>query len=939
MVALIAPVLTAPSLSSPAVADEAAGGTIAGTLVTQDTGLPISGAMVTLYRGDAIVATTTSDADGAYRFVSEPNGAYTIVVRAIGYQASRIEGVSALAGTTTTIRTPLLRAATGTSGNALREIGSTRVAGTRGNTLASTSTIQHDLSPDQLQAQGFLKAADALGQVPGVNLTGGPHTAGDDTFIDIRGMGQGEVRPLIDGHPVGPVGVFSSDYYDYANSPYFLLDNLQVTVGSGASGLYGVDVIGGTIDMQTLNPTRKPHADFYEGFGNQGLGISEAKVTGTIDKLGYALGHTVTGSYTDFQPGQIFQGARPNNNANLPNQGACLPGANPNGYPNVTSCNQALNTYSVSGNYRVQNDIAKLKYNFTDSTSLTLTAYAGNQLSDSTGNGDNDNLPYDTRLAEIVQTPSQCGKNGYFAVTNQSNNACLPAQTLAQVSYGPDGGGQDRNRGTTLQDYSARFTTSLGPSTFQANVYRTFYQYRKNSNQSSGLDPTGTFFVGGGTYSDDYLNDGILLSDDIAGQANDFGFGYFVEHQREFGNNFAYTAGPTPTSPGSGAFVPQAELGEGDYSFFVRDQYVPNSRFAAYLNAWSRRSSVTEKTTFDPRLSLVLHATRRDVVRLTGGRADGDPAESIKANGAFSNIGNPNSLNPSCSLLNNVASGGNPNLLAESANDYEAAYGHRFWSDTAINLVGYVSSEKNALFNGIQPITQYGPLALNNPVLVGEFAGYAAKIQAACPGLGPLNAQTVLPYLGITTTYNAASALYRGVELSGRIRFHPKFYTDFNYDIQSSQQTGIPVSILVNNPFLNNNTQIVGIPVHKGSVTFDFNDQRGVEVQLQGYYIAGNNTLNRQAYTFFNGFISKSIAKNLTVALSAQNLFGQAVQQYGYFGHQVYNPENAYQPAPNPAIAGFTPGVQQAATLGNGTQEELLGLSPTLVTFSLSARI
>ena len=58
---------------------------------------------------------------------------------------------------------------------------------------------------------------------------------------------------------IGPIGVLSPDYYNYTNSPYALLSNIQVTVGSGAAGLYGVDVIGGTIDFQTLNPTKQDH--------------------------------------------------------------------------------------------------------------------------------------------------------------------------------------------------------------------------------------------------------------------------------------------------------------------------------------------------------------------------------------------------------------------------------------------------------------------------------------------------------------------------------------------------------------------------------------------------------------------------------------------------------------------------------------------------------
>ncbi len=614
--------------AAPAAAADVA--TISGTLVTQDNGLPVSNATVTLYQGTTVAGTTTSDTGGQYTFSKEPAGVYSIVIRATGYQTTRVDDIFATAGTVSAIRTPLLRAET--NSGSLREIGAVS-ATARGTTLASSSTIQHDLSPLQLQSQGFFKAADALGQVPGVNLSGGPHTVGDDTIIDIRGMGSGEVRPLLDGHPLGPIGVFSPDFFNYANSGYFLMSNIQITVGSGASGLYGVDVIGGTIDFQTLNPTRTPHAELYQGFGSANTLISQVKSTGSVGRFGYAIGHTVSGTTGDFSPGLVFQGARPNNNLNLPNNGACTASND------LTSCNTALNTYSVSGNYRVQNDLLKLQYSLGDKSAVSFTAYGGNQLSDSTGNGDNDNIPYDTRLAEIQAQPQNCPV-GYTVITNSNPNACYTAQQWAAASYGPYGGGADRNRGTSIQDYHARFTTLIGTSNnVTIDAFDSFYDYRKNSNQAAGFDPTGTYYVGGGTFDDNYLSNGLLVSDDIALANNDFGIGYFVEHQREWGNNF--TQGPPP------AYVPQSERGAGDYSFFVRDQFIADQHFSLYANAWLRRSIVTAQTTFDPRLSLVFRPTRNDVVRLTGGRADGDPAAAIKSTGSFSSYNNPSSLNPS----------------------------------------------------------------------------------------------------------------------------------------------------------------------------------------------------------------------------------------------------------------------------------------------------
>ena len=899
---------------APAVAQEAAGAKIAGSIVARESGLPIANASVRLYQDTKVVAGTTTDNAGRFQFPSEPAGAYSILVTAPGYQSTRVADIFAAGATTATIQTALIRAATSSAGG-LREIGQT-TARTTGQTLASTSTIQTDLSPSQLEAQGYLKAADALQQVPGVNLSGSAHSVGDDTFIDIRGMGQGETRPLIDGHGVGPLGVGGTDYYNYANSGFFLMRNIEVTEGSGATGLYGTDVIGGTIDFQTLDATAAPHAELYQAAGNLGTLISQFKTTGSFGRLGYALGHTVTGTYGDFKPQQIFQGARPNNNSNLDKGGACT------GATDVTTCNQSLNTYSVSGNYRLQNDLGKLRYNFNDSTALTLTAYAANQLSDSTANGDNDNIPYDTRLAEISATKPTCASGVGYAVVTNGGSACYTAARYAATTNGPYGGGANRNRGTSLQDYHARFATLLpANNALTIDYFRDFYHFRKNSNQAGGLDATGSYYVGTGTFDDRYLTNGLLVSDEIAGRKSDFTFGYYVEHQRQYGDNLTTNKGPV--------YVPQQQYGSGDFSFFVRDQLAATKTLSVFTNAWLRRDIVTQKTTLDPRVSLVERVTNSDIVRVTAGRADGDPAGPVKAVGGISGQGNPSSLNPSCSLLNAVASGGNPNVQPESANDLEAAYGHRFRLDTTFNVVGYVSSEKNRFFSGIEPITQFGPLALNDPILASQFGAYATKINSTCGT--HYDATTVLGALGITTTYNAASALYRGLEFNGRVRLDPKYYVDYAYNVQSSRLTGVPTTILANNPFIINDAQIYEIPVHTGSLTFDYDDHHGIETQLQGNYIGDNNQLNRPAYTYFNGFVSKTIGPRLRATVSSTNVFDQNVQLYGYFGHQLVAPVNRL-------AAQAATSIGQAVALGNLTQLEEIGLSPRQVTLSLSAQ-
>lgn len=887
---------------------------IDGTIVAQDGGFGLGGATITLAQGTTTIATTTTDAGGNFRFPNVAPGEYSVTVRATGYSATRIDSVVVVNGVASTVRTPLRRAQTDTGG--LTQIGRTS-ATSRGSALASTATIQYNIDPDQIQSQGFLKAGDAIAQQPGVNLVGGPHTVGDDTFVDIRGLGAGEVRPLVDGHPIGPLGVFSTDTYNYNNTAFGLLDNINVTVGSGATGLYGVDVIGGTIDFQTLAPTTRPHAAFLQTFGNDGTATTLAKTSGTIGRLGYAFGHSVTGTFGPLSPGQVIQGSRPNNNGNLQNGGACTASND------VTSCNTALNTYAVSGNYKVLNDLAKLRYNFTPTTALTVTAYDGNTHADSTGNGDNDNIPFVTRLAQLNASKPTCSTGVGFAVITNSGPTCYTAAQYAAVSYGPFGGGADRNRGTSLQDFSARLTSQIGMNNVSVSAFTDYYNFHKYSAGASGYDPTGSFLVGGGTFQDNYLTHGFLLTDDIATENNDVGFGYFLEHQQTSGDNRVYNATANTVS-----FAPNNIYGEGDYSFFLRDNYTPSNKLAIYANAWDRRSSVTQHTTLDPRISFVVKPTSRDILRFTAGQADGDPAVNTVQAAAINGVNNPSSLNPSCTQLNSVASAGNASLRPERSSDLEVAVGHRFWDDTSVNLTGYVSSVKDQIISGVGPIT---PIALANPAISSLLQAFANKINSQCPGR-VLSAADVSSVLGLSEYVNAASGLVRGIEGTARVRVAPWIRFDGTYDIQSSQQFGQPAQFLQANPFSLDGGQVYAIPVHKFSVGADYTGVRGYEAQLQLYYIGNNNTLNRPAYTYYNGFISKTFGHNLSMTLSGYNLFNQNSANYGYFGLQQAAPTNQYYTGDSSALG-------QATNVGLGTQTELFGLQPRLITVQLNARI
>ncbi len=636
------------------------------------------------------------------------------------------------------------------------------------------------------------------------------------------------------------------------------------------TGLYGVDTIAGTVDYQTLDPTRKPSALFEQGVGNNGKSLTAIQATGTIGKFGYAIAHAVEGTYGQFIPQQVMQTGLLGNN--------------------LTAANVAANTYAVSADYILRNDLVKFSYAFDPGTRLTLTTYAGNAWEDKTGNGDQDFLPYPFQLYNAQQALVQNNNttnvtlpNGQTATCTGSiavlvdaapKYQCLPPSRYAQLTSGPAGGGPGPWQGIRNHDYDARFTKTLSRSnTLTIDGYADYYATDFNRAVASDFFRSHFFFT-----------HGLLITDDISGSKNDFGFGYSTAHQlitnSQFPDNFTV---PNQTFQRIAYKQPFDVNVSG---FFLNDQYFPNSRLSLFANLWVKRANVTPITSFDPRFSVMYRPSNSDVLRLTVGHSASIPQPNLVFAEPAVN-GNVGSFFPNCAgnLQSTIGDVSDRNLGPEKATDYEFAYGRRFGRDNSIQLNLYEANEQGTLFDGTLPFS-----AVGTTIPQATIQLYLDKIASLCPNIP----NPTVANLNVNTTYNASQARYRGIELSGRVHILPTLLTDFYYDTQSAFYLGVPDSILQQNVTVINGAQIQGIPLHKAEIGLEYQSGHGVDVRFDENYLADNNQFNTPGFWWANASLSNTSGP-VTVTFGINNLFNSnAESPYGLIGLGMFQPENQF---------------------------------------------
>lgn len=889
--------------ASPAAAapDPAATTTIvSGRILDTQGGLPVPGATVDLMRNGTVVATGHTDSFGTFRISGVPSGTYFVLVRANGYESTRLSPDLLVSADVPEVS---FQMAVSRQRQGLKQIGYV-VAGGR-TTLQTTTTINTHIDANILQSQGFQRMGDVLTTVPGV-VTQTSSSVGDDMTLSIRGFDPTETATLLDGHPIGPVGAFGNGY-NYNVSPFWGLSAADVIFGSGATGLFGATTIAGAVNFQTINPTPQNHVSITQGVGNNNKLLTGLLGTGTIGKLGYALAWGTQGTTGNFPGGFIQQTA-------LLQSSVVNPGYKTNPPPpDLTHANayNLVNYYPVSGGYVQRNWVGKLIYQFSPRTSLEFTSYSAQTWSNSTGQGDNDyeTFPYvlfgaQQELAAIRGSkggkntilvngkPRSCVDSIAVLVDNPQGYTCMSAVQYALNFYGPFGGSIDRWRTLGDSDNDARFTQQLGEGIITLEGFVDAYNFNAQKGPGAAIGPYGP----GPNFLNLYNNRGYLLGDDFPMSKHDFGFGYTWLHQSNTNGQFPYSL---PNGVTYNTFGTNPPLYLSTASYYVKDSWTPNDKFQAFGTFWLQRSLDTASTHFDPRIALIYRPDGSDVIRFAAGRSYSEPDPSLlafapPAYGAPSSLNCPPATSGSGALVP-IASAANTSLQPETAQDLELAYGHRFNASTNIQADVYQSWESQALLSGNQTIIGFPGITVPE-----DYITKALKRLDLCPGLHPTKAN-----LAFATTFNAAGARYRGIVLSSNVGITRTVSFNASYNIQSAAYIGVPTDILIANTNLIDGSQIYGIPLRQGTMGLAYQDNTGIAARLDANYFSGNNSWNRNPFWFANANVSKTSGQT-TIGLGVYNFFNSAAQHYGYIGYGVYQPQNffglAQNGGPNSAI-------------------------------------
>ncbi|GAC1659261.1 MAG: hypothetical protein NVS4B13_03560 [Candidatus Elarobacter sp.] len=232
-------------------------GGLSGKVVDSASQAPVAGAKVTAVSPSGS-ATTTSDKNGGFNFLSLSPDTYALSVSDAGYDTATLSGITVQADQTVTYSVTLSKS--------LKQIGRVQSRSSTSLIQPGVSTDVYNISAAQQQAAatlggggGLNNAYSAIASVPGVFVPQGQ--TGTYQSIFVRGSNYTQIGYEYDGVPIQR----AFDQYPGGNLSNLGQQEVQVYVGSAPTGT-GSTALAGFINQVIRTGT-------YPGFANVGLGF------------------------------------------------------------------------------------------------------------------------------------------------------------------------------------------------------------------------------------------------------------------------------------------------------------------------------------------------------------------------------------------------------------------------------------------------------------------------------------------------------------------------------------------------------------------------------------------------------------------------------------------------------------------------------------------
>jgi hypothetical protein len=880
---------------APAVVASPAAAALTGKVtgfITDQSQHPISGVDIVL--SGLVVKHATTDASGSFVLDELPPGFYRIDITKGGFTPVQ-DSVVVTAGSSTTAKVQLVAA----SLTSIKEIGRVSVTRNAANALNLSTAAVATATGDTFIDQGQLNVNRTLNELPGVQIGIGSHFAGDGEangaspivtgIPQLRGSLPYETESLIDGHPIS-IGAFGTFNPAFIN-PYILQD-VEVVKGPGASAPNINYAIGGTVNFRTLDPTYLMKESVDLGEDQFGGANANFRATGTVanGKLGYAFDYATQGTkgfdrgFDPLDPVNVYSGVVVNGVVSCTGIGGpCNPGVS---FPKTPYAAQ-LNLYDplaaccpqVPMESSTRNELAKLRYNFTPSTSLTVS-YLGGQIRGS------------AFAADLYTYPN------YFFGPPAGYAGSLPSGAdLFDDSQG------DSELNTNANLYAAEFRTAVGPVTFNARYYVAGVDVA-NLNYGDGPGGTGGFtgyLYGGipiGTNQNNTIFNGQLANVELLNQyvgvrTYDKLNGFTAEADLPQGNNlysFSYdtvatqsaatTIGSTDTPinvpAGSGQKFATIQT-RGVFELTPKLQATLSNYITSYTDHYSQdfgKTFLDSSHAYDaPRLSFSFRPARDTALRASTGFSIAPPYINLLTN----SMAGPDRQPATYFTVTDNAGDVKP----ETAFGFDFGGDQRLARDTVLSVDVYQTTLHDQFLSTTSLSSTPYVLAANNP--------YASPA-----GSYPLY---------VTQTANLGHSRYEGVEVS----LHRAPPVGFGYKLQGSLQRAYAYDLpagfynTASGPdtanlgiFPNENFQGAGqgynslspsrVPYSQGYLEINRRGSNGSYFLVGVTYYGNNNSYNEPPFGVVNTSFRQPLAKHASLLFAVTNV----TDAYPAFRFNIY---------------------------------------------------